>query len=177
MSGYRDTGDLRPQDKVDMDTYVRLGDRTRLGYDAGVGRPGAAAIFFGTRGRDNVVLRCARSDRGRAFDNQTFLVEGAPGAGKSALLAQCADQVRRRDNENEPWVALAIAASDILDPAGLAAKIEASVVERQVRGTAVRRLRDRALALHVDNDPGAARREIASVIESARRVGQPLWKP
>ena len=171
MSGYRDTGDLRPQDKVDMDTYVRLGDRTRLGYDAGVAVPVPQPFFSGREAEITSFCDVLDQTAGGAFDNQTFLVEGAPGAGKSALLAQCADQVRRRDNDKEPWVALAIAASDILDPAGLAAKIEASVVERQVRGTAVRRLRDRALALHVDTDPGAARREIASVIDSARRVG------
>ena len=100
-------------------------------------RPSSYLSYFSGREVEVRAFCDVLEQTGRgASDNQTFLVEGVPGAVKSALLAQCAYQVRQRDREGEPWIALAISASDVVDSAGLAAKIEASVVARNVRGTA-----------------------------------------
>ena len=88
---YRDDGRLRPQDEVPLPVFLANDDRADMGER---GQP-----FFSGREREIQAFRktanaLAMGKRG----NATLVVEGPPGAGKSALLMQFVEEMRHLPN-------------------------------------------------------------------------------
>ena len=76
---YRDDGKLRDQDKVDLDRYLSMRDRAPA--------TGRGVPFFSGREREVGVFRGMVNDLSRGLAaNASIVVEGPPGAGKSALM-------------------------------------------------------------------------------------------
>ena len=84
---YIDDGGLREQDDVKLEAFLADADRTQ---PTGRGQP-----FFSGREREiNAFRGMARALALGRPANATLVVEGAPGAGKTALLAQFQEELR-----------------------------------------------------------------------------------
>ncbi|MCY4342389.1 MAG: ATP-binding protein [Gammaproteobacteria bacterium] len=83
---YVDVGALREQDRVDLEDFLSAMDRAELN--------GRGVPFFSGRETEVTAFRgiVNRLSRGRQ-SNATIVVEGPPGAGKSALLAQFQEEI------------------------------------------------------------------------------------
>ena len=83
---YVDDGVLREQDRVALEDFLSDVDRAELG--------GRGVPFFSGRESEIMAFRSIvnRLSRGRQ-GNATIVVEGPPGAGKSALLAQFQEEI------------------------------------------------------------------------------------
>ncbi len=82
-----------------LETWLDQTDRAEVGREP----------FF--RGRDaefDVFRRAAGSLDAGMVGGGTMVFQGAPGAGKSALMAECMEAVRRHSTPEAPWVAVAI---------------------------------------------------------------------
>lgn len=78
--------------RQNREDYIRAGDRARAGPDPYfVGREREIAIFL-------QALELTSEEGGSYGKDETLLVQGAPGAGKTALLEECAAMASRRPN-------------------------------------------------------------------------------
>ena len=88
--------------------------------------------FFVGREREYEVFRRGATalSRGRV-GGQAIILQGAPGAGKSALMQECIAAVEAHSTCGEPWVAVVAPAEALAHPAEVAAEIARAVrVER-----------------------------------------------
>ena len=88
-----------PADPLPLETWLDQTDRSEVGREP----------FF--RGRDaefNVFRRAAGSLHDGRVGGGTMVFQGAPGAGKSALMEECMEAVRRHSTPEAPWVAVAM---------------------------------------------------------------------
>lgn len=53
----------------------------------------------------------------------TTIFQGAPGAGKSALMLECMEAVRQHSTPEKPWVAVSVAPGDLKSPADVMAAL------------------------------------------------------
>lgn len=110
---YVDDGALREQDDVGLDAYLRTTDR------AGAWPAGAQPFFSGREADINAfrdMLRCMLDGERM---NLAFIIHGAPGAGKSALLHQlAADMGNLPEVGGQPWLPVRLAGSDAASPHG-----------------------------------------------------------
>jgi len=92
------------------------------------------ARFFHGRKRELDGLREVRQHALRSRGGTIFLVQGAPGAGKTALLHECG-----RHAERDGWRVAAIRNNALYDPAALAEQLGIPYAEREVteRGRAI----------------------------------------
>ena len=107
LSAYIDTGELRPQDEVDERLFVGYRDRAKLFDDRG-------PPFFSGREREiNVFRRMLEDASGGILADSTFVVEGPPGAGKTALMAQCIGEVAAcpRTHAGKDWLPVVVHSS------------------------------------------------------------------
>ena len=117
-----DAIELRAQDQVGVTEYVTSGERAPL--------PHKPVPFFS--GRDTELLAFGEA-LGRLAEgpaaNQTCLFQGPPGAGKSALLAQCVEAVRQRAKarRRERWVMVRTAPGHFSHASALAQLVDAAV--------------------------------------------------
>ena len=131
-----------------LDVWLTQSDRSEHGREAFFG--GRTAEFDGFR-------RGALALAEGAVGGESIIVQGAPGAGKTALMLECMEAVRRHSTPPDPWVAVQLepdilaSASDLL-----------SVIAQQV---AIERLR---LAETVSSARAVAVRT-ATILEKARR--------
>ena len=82
-----------------LETWLDQTDRSEVGREP----------FF--RGRDaefDVFRRAAGSLHDGRVGGGTMVFQGAPGAGKSALMEECLEAVRRHSTPEAPWVAVAL---------------------------------------------------------------------
>ena len=149
---YKDTGDLRRQDNVDIDTFVSLRDRAKLLGGEGPpffsGREAEISVFFEML--DDV-------ERGIHADS-TYIIEGPPGAGKTALMAQCISEVAARPptGKGQSWLPVVVH-SGITN--------SAQALGREI---------DRAIASHMASPAGKAKRDRLLVeIEGMSRGVEP----
>ena len=133
---YTDTGDLRPQDDVDLDTFVSLRDRAKL-------LDGKGPPFFSGRENEIQVFFDMLDDvqRGILADS-TYVIVGPPGAGKTALMAQCMSEVAARPPtaDGRSWLPVVVHSS---------VANSAQALGREI---------DRAIAKHMASPAGKARR-------------------
>ena len=90
-----------------LDGYLNRTDRAEVGRSA----------FF--HGRDvefevfrNAAIRLNTGDIGGG----TMIFQGAPGAGKTALMQECMEAVRRHSTPDDPWVAVSIDPGTLYSP-------------------------------------------------------------
>ena len=120
---YVDDGALRPQDQVDLNWFIQARDRALVG-DGGV-------PFFS--GREHEVSECREMINRLSSgiqSNATIVVEGPPGAGKSALLAQFHEEMMQlRPTESSPrqWLPVFLGAHLAESPKGIASAIDSAI--------------------------------------------------
>lgn len=134
---YKDTGELRRQDDVDLATFVSLRDRAKL--LSGDGAP----FFSGREAEINLFLEML-DDVGRGvLADSTYIVEGPPGAGKTALMAQCVCEAAARPatREGRSWLPVVVHSSITNSAQALGKEI------------------DRAIAGHLASPAGKVRRK------------------
>ena len=176
MPQYVDDGALRPQDGVGLDAYLRTTDR------AGAWPAGAQPFFSGREGNINAfrdMLRCM-VDGERM--NLVFIIHGAVGAGKSALLHQlAADMGGLSEAGGQPWLPVRLARSDTASPhaAERAANRAAAALLAQQGNEAIRQAAERAQsviqrALEDHPDVSGSRREALNLIND---LGEGLSDP
>ena len=88
-----------PAAPLPLEVWLDQTDRAEVGREP----------FF--RGRDReyeVFRRAANSLRAGRTGGSTMIFQGAPGAGKSALMGECMEAVRRHSTPEAPWVAISI---------------------------------------------------------------------
>ena len=76
---------------------------------------------------------------------ETLVFQGAPGAGKSALMQECAAAVKAHSTLDDTWVAVAILPSVLEYPAGTAEEISLAVERERERLAAAQSRRDGTL--------------------------------
>ncbi len=78
---------------------------------------GREPFFYGRDADYEVFQKAANSLRRGLVGGGTMVFQGAPGAGKSALMLECMEAVRQHSTPEEPWVAASVAPSDLVSPA------------------------------------------------------------
>jgi len=88
-----------PADPIPMEKWLRRTDRSESGRDA----------FFRGRDKEYGVFRDSvlSLDDG-VIGGGTIIFQGAPGAGKTALMLECMEAVRLHSTPDDPWVAVDI---------------------------------------------------------------------
>ena len=107
-----------PADPLPLEVWLDQTDRAEVGREP----------FF--RGRDrefDVFRRAANSLHAGRTGGSTMIFQGAPGAGKSALMGECMEAVRRHSTPEAPWVAVPVNPGSLQSPV--------YVVEAMVRAT------------------------------------------
>ena len=111
------------EEPLGLDPYLRSDDRAE-------GFHGRTPFF---EGRDeplqafDLVIKAVSAGR---FSDQTMVFQGAPGAGKSALLEECVDRlVRRSSRAGEILVPVRVTADDFEDPVDLHRRIQGALAE------------------------------------------------
>ena len=107
-----------PEDPLPLDIWLNQTDRAEVGRES----------FF--RGRDSEfdIFRTAAMslDAGRIGGN-TMIFQGAPGAGKTALMAECMEAVRRHSKPEAPWVAVNMPFANLASASAVMSAIARSV--------------------------------------------------
>ena len=88
-----------PADPLPLETWLRRTDRSEAGREP----------FFRGRDLEYGVYRSAVTSLSEGIvGGGTMVFQGAPGAGKSALMEECLESVRRHSTPDAPWVAVAL---------------------------------------------------------------------
>lgn len=88
-----------PAEPLPLDDWLKRTDRAEVGREP----------FF--RGRDteyHVFRSAAVTLNAGHIGGGTMIFQDAPGAGKSALMNECVEAVRRHSTPEEPWIAVSI---------------------------------------------------------------------
>lgn len=123
-----------PADPLPLEAWLDQTDRSEVGREP----------FF--RGRDeeyDVFRRAVGSLHDGRVGGGTMVFQGAPGAGKSALMEECLEAVRRHSTPEAPWVAVA------LNPGSLDSPIEVIEALVEAANTESERLREMASGMSV----------------------------
>ena len=127
---YSDDGALRSQDRVSAEVFVTNKDRTQV---TGRGVP----FFSGREAEVRVFRRVANALLLGQQGNATVVVEGPPGAGKSALMAQFMEEMRSfppAGSAGRRWLPVEIDAEAAESPAVIADEIDRAIVGRLAKG-------------------------------------------
>ena len=88
-----------PADPLPLETWLKRTDRSEAGREP----------FFRGREAEYGVYRSAITSLSEGIvGGGTMVFQGAPGAGKSALMEECMEAVRRHSTPEAPWVAVAM---------------------------------------------------------------------
>lgn len=124
---YIDEGQLRGQDDVPLHDFLAQRDRAQLSTGRGVpffsGREREISTF---RQMANALLLDRRS-------NATLVVEGPPGAGKSALLAQFMEETRAfptNASGNRRWLPVLLNGAHAEIPHGIGRAVDSAIARR-----------------------------------------------
>ena len=125
-SNYVDDGALREQDRVDLEDFLSDVDRAEL--------DGRGVPFFSGRETEIMAFRSIvnRLSRGRQ-GNATIVVEGPPGAGKSALLAQFQEEISGlppTESGQRQWLPVFLPANFAEAPKEIARAIDRAISRR-----------------------------------------------
>ena len=86
-----------PEQPPPLDVWLRRSDRAELGREP----------FFRGRGAEFEIFRTAAESLNDGFiGGGTMVFQGAPGAGKTALMQECIEAVRRHSTPEAPWIAV-----------------------------------------------------------------------
>ena len=96
-----------PADPLPLEVWLDRTDRAEVGREP----------FFRGRDREFEVFRkAANSLHAGQTGGSTMIFQGAPGAGKSALMGECMEAVRRHSTPEAPWVAVSIYPDSLQSP-------------------------------------------------------------
>ena len=96
-----------PADPLPLEVWLDQTDRAEVGREP----------FFRGRDREYEVFRkAANSLRAGRTGGSTMIFQGAPGAGKSALMGECMEAVRRHSTPEAPWVAVPVNPGSLKSP-------------------------------------------------------------
>ena len=96
-----------PANPLPLEVWLDQTDRAEVGREP----------FFRGRDREYEVFRkAANSLRAGRTGGSTMIFQGAPGAGKSALMGECMEAVRRHSTPEAPWVAVSIYPGSLKSP-------------------------------------------------------------
>ncbi len=114
-----------PADPLPLETWLKRTDRSEAGREP----------FFRGRDAEYGVYRSAVTSLSEGMvGGGTMVFQGAPGAGKSALLEECMEAVRRHSTPQAPWVAVAI------KPETLQSSIDVMMLLVEAANTEMKRL-------------------------------------
>lgn len=136
-----------PANPLPLETWLRCVDRAESGREA----------FF--RGRDmefDVFRRAANRLLAGRTGGGTMLFQGAPGAGKTALMAECMEAVRRHSTPEDPWAAVSIM------PETLQSSVDVMLLLVEAVNTECGRLAKRA--------SGAIAGKLAGILDLGRKL-------
>ena len=136
-----------PADPLPLEVWLDRTDRAESGREA----------FFRGRDREYEVFRSAVTSLGEGMvGGGTMIFQGAPGAGKSALMGECMEAIRRHSTPETPWVAVSVNPDSLRFPDRVVrAMVSATNVEGQ-------RLRERA--------SGAVSRVLEGFLDLGRQI-------
>ncbi len=139
-----------PIDPLPLDVWLKRTDRAEAGREP----------FFRGREAEYGVYRSAVSSLGEGIvGSGTMIFQGAPGAGKSALMAECREAVRRHSTPEAPWVAVELDPHSLLSPVAVVRTLV------QAASTESGRLREQA------SGPSGIKR-----LEALRDLGRTLFR-
>lgn len=141
----------QPADPIPLEKWLRRTDRSESGRDA----------FF--RGRDaefDVFRNAVLSLDDGVIGGGTMIFQGAPGAGKTALMLECMEAIRLRSTSDDPWIAVNI------KPENLESVAEVVMLLVDAANAESRRL------LEMTSDTGSNKME--SIMEIGRKVFRDL---
>ena len=96
-----------PADPLPLEVWLKRTDRAESGREA----------FFRGRDAEYEVFRSAVTSLGEGIvGGGTMIFQGAPGAGKSALMGECMEVVRRHSTPEAPWVAVPVNPGSLKSP-------------------------------------------------------------
>ncbi len=126
---YRDNGVLRDQDRVSAEVFVADRDRAQM---TGRGVP----FFSGREAEISAFRKVANALLLGRQGNATIVVEGPPGAGKSALMGQFMEEMRSFPpvGSGRRWLPVEIDAEVAESPADIADEIDRAIVARLAKG-------------------------------------------
>ncbi len=140
-----------PADPIPLKKWLRRTDRSESGRDA----------FFRGRDAEFEVFRDAVLSLHDGFiGGGTMIFQGAPGAGKTALMLECMEAVRLHSTINDPWIAVNI------KPENLASAVEVVMLLVDAIHAESERLLERS--------SGNGGRRLKSIMEIGRNVYQDL---
>ncbi len=130
---YVDDGSQRPQDDVTPEDFARMQDRAPL---TGRGSP----FFSGREAQINEFRECAGQLAKGVFPNNTIVVDGPPGCGKTALLDQITADINSysADRNGREWLPVFINGNRATDPAAIMASVDETIAKRLSKKAAER---------------------------------------
>ncbi len=110
-----------PAEPLDEAVWLNQSDRADMRREP---------FFCGRDAEYEVFRNAANNINSGLIDGNTMIFQGAPGAGKSALMLECMEAVRQHSAPQEPWVAAAVESSDLRSPRSvMSALIDAADAE------------------------------------------------
>lgn len=126
---YFDDGGLREQDSISVERFLHRRDRTQL---SGRGTP----FFSGREAEVRVFRDTLNALAAGEWGNATLVIEGPPGAGKTALMAQFQEEMcslpQIPDGERR-WLAPCLDGAEALCPAEVMMAVDEAIVNRLAR--------------------------------------------
>ena len=140
-----------PADPLPLETWLRRADRSEAGREA----------FFRGRDAEYGVYRSAITSLSEGMvGGGTMVFQGAPGAGKSALMEECMEAVRHHSTPKVPWVAVSVNPGSLRFPDRVVRAMVNAANAESVR------LRNRA--------SGAAARVLGDLLDMGRQILQEI---
>ena len=130
---YVDTGKLRKQDKVSLDDFLSNRDRSEI-------TEGAQPFFSGREHEISTFRQSAKALSNGKKSNATIIVEGPPGAGKSALLFQFIHEMENFPETvegNRRWLPVILNGSLALSPVEMTNAIDEQIAQKLAKDTLV----------------------------------------
>ena len=94
---------------------------------------GREAFFCGRDAEYDVFRNVANSLRSGRIGGGTMIFQGAPGAGKTALMQECMEAVRLHSTPDEPWVAVSVHPGTLSSPIGVVMQLLDAAIEESKR--------------------------------------------
>ena len=88
-----------PAEPLPQEVWLERTDRAEVGREP---------FFYGRDAEYDVFRDAADSLRSGHVGGGTMVFQGAPGAGKSALMQECMEAVKRHSTPDDPWVAVSV---------------------------------------------------------------------
>ena len=112
-----------PADPLPLEVWLKRTDRAESGREA----------FFRGRDREYEVFRSVVTSLSEGtIGGGTMIFQGAPGAGKSALMGECMEAVRRHSTPEAPWVAVPVNPGSLKSPVDvIGAMVDAVNIESE----------------------------------------------